>query len=591
MQFTRSPQAIARTPCEYRFHAFDGTEIFYRHWQGASASTPNKAILLFHRGHEHGGRMVHVVPELNLLDYDFFAWDARGLGRSSGPRGDAPHFGSLIKDVDAFVRHVSNQHGVAIDNMLVIAQSFAAVVVAAWVHDFAPPLRGMVLASPAFKIKLYVPLARPLLGMMQRLRGKFFVNSYVKARYLTHDAQRIASYEADPLITRPIAAHILLDLYSTAERITTDAGAIQVPTQLLISGADWVVSQPAQQAFFNRLGSRVKQCHVLPGFYHDTLGERDRSLAFDRIRPFIQDMFRVRRQRPDLLDADKAGFTKDEFDRISAPPRSIAATLYWKMSRFWIRVGATLSTGMRISAATGFDSGSTLDYVYRNVAGGVTPLGKMVDRIYLDSIGWRGIRYRKTHLESLINNAADLLEADRVPVNVVDIAAGHGRYILDAFGERGERVDHILLRDYSQRNVDAGRKLIASRRMTRYAEFVQADAFDRASLAAITPAPTLAVVSGLYELFPSNDLIRNSLAGLADAMPSGSYLVYTCQPWHPQLELIARSLTSHRQGDAWVMRRRTQAEMDQLCDHAGFDKIDQLADEWGIFTVSLARKR
>jgi hypothetical protein len=36
------------------------------------------------------------------------------------------------------------------------------------------------------------------------------------------------------------------------------------------------------------------------------------------------------------------------------------------------------------------------------------------------------------------------------------------------------------------------------------------------------------------------------------------------------------------------MRRRTQAEMDQLTAHAGFRKIAQRIDEWGIFTVSLA---
>ena len=36
------------------------------------------------------------------------------------------------------------------------------------------------------------------------------------------------------------------------------------------------------------------------------------------------------------------------------------------------------------------------------------------------------------------------------------------------------------------------------------------------------------------------------------------------------------------------MRRRTQGEMDQLVERAGFRKVDQRIDEWGIFTVSLA---
>ena len=95
-------------------------------------------------------------------------------------------------------------------------------------------------------------------------------------------------------------------------------------------------------------------------------------------------------------------------------------------------------------------------------------------------------------------------------------------------------------------------------------------------------------MSGLYELFGDNEMVARSLAGIADAVPPGGFLIYTCQPWHPQLELIARALTSHRGGAAWVMRRRTQNEMDQLTARAGFRKIAQRIDEWGIFTVSLA---
>ena len=98
-------------------------------------------------------------------------------------------------------------------------------------------------------------------------------------------------------------------------------------------------------------------------------------------------------------------------------------------------------------------------------------------------------------------------------------------------------------------------------------------------------------MSGLYELFPENHLLRDSLAGLAQAIESGGYLVYTCQPWHPQVEMIARVLPSHQGGKAWVMRCRSQGEMDALVDEAGFEKLDQLIDNWGIFSVSVARRR
>jgi hypothetical protein len=70
-------------------------------------------------------------------------------------------------------------------------------------------------------------------------------------------------------------------------------------------------------------------------------------------------------------------------------------------------------------------------------------------------------------------------------------------------------------------------------------------------------------------------------------MTGGGFLIYTGQPWHPQLEMIARVLTN-RDGKPWIMRRRTQEEMDDLVRAAGFRKLDMEIDRWGIFTVSLA---
>ena len=143
-----------------------------------------------------------------------------------------------------------------------------------------------------------------------------------------------------------------------------------------------------------------------------------------------------------------------------------------------------------------------------------------------------------------------------------DIAAGHGRYILESLEGMEHKPDSILLRDYSDINVRDGSALIEQKSLGEIARFVKGDAFDKADLAALDPKPTLAVVSGLYELFGSNQMVGDSLAGLAAAVEEGGYLIYTGQPWHPQLELIARALTSHREGQPWVMRRRSQAEQE-----------------------------
>ena len=578
-----------RSVQEKNFHTHDNVELFYRYWP---ATTPAKgAIVLFHRGHEHSARMAHLVDELNLPEYAFFAWDARGHGRSPGQRGFSPSLGTSVRDVQTFIDDITDVYGIAVENIAVVAQSVGAVLISTWAHDYAPKIRCMVLASPAFKVKLYVPFARPSLKFLQCLRGNFFVNSYVKAKFLTHDLQRIASYNSDALISRPISVNILLALYETAERIVADAQAIQVPTQLLMSGADWVVHHQPQHDFFNRLGAPVKERHVLSGFYHDTLGEQNRHLAVAKAREFIERLFALPPQRESLFEAHQSGFTRQEADILASPlPALSPRGLYWALTRFWMKVGGYLSDGIRLGHQTGFDSGSTLDYVYRNKASGFTPLGKLVDWVYINSIGWRGIRQRKIHVEELLRKAMSLVASSGAPVHVVDIAAGHGRYVLEALVAAETKPQSILLRDYSDINVRDGAALIRAKGLTDLARFEKGDAFDRDSLMALSPRPTVGIVSGLYELFPDNVMVRRSLDGLSAAIPPGGYLVYTGQPWHPQLELIARALTSHRQGTAWVMRRRTQAEMDQLVAAAGFRKLEQRIDEWGIFSVSLAQR-
>ena len=573
---------------ERQFTAHDGSSIFFRHWPTRSGVSKG-AVVMFHRGHEHGGRMAHLVEESGLAEFDFYAWDARGHGRSEGAPGSAPDFATLIRDADAFVRHICDEDKVAIEDIAILAQSVGSVIASAWVHDYAPRIRAMVLASPAFDIDLIVPGARPALTLWQKIRGNFMVNSYVKPEMLTHDAERIASYKTDPLITRPISSTLLLDVYKVAERVVSDAKAITCPVQLFISGADKVVRAKAQHGFFVNLGSATKERHVLEGFFHDTLGEKDRAIPLTEINRFITDCFARPVEQASLLDAHRMGYTRDEAEALASPATG-SLGLYWAATRASMRLGGKLSEGVALGHETGFDSGSTLDYVYRNEPRGTSPIGRLIDKNYLNSIGWRGIRQRKLNTEELIGTALSRLKAEGQPSRIVDIAAGHGRYVLEALTAREDKPDSILLRDYSDINVEAGRALIAEKDLADIARFEQGDAFDGEDLAALDPQPTLAIVSGLYELFPDNEMVGRSLKGLGHAIPEGGYLVYTGQPWHPQLELIARALTSHRGGEAWVMRRRVQAEMDQLVVEAGFQKIDQRIDKWGIFTVSLAQR-
>ena len=136
---------------------------------------------------------------------------------------------SLSEISDGFVQLVIGQTGIAIEDTLIVASSIGAVLAAAWVHDYAPNIRGMILGTPALSIRLYMPFAIPSLKVARALGLMSRVSSYVKAQVLTHDKDAQQAYNADPLISNSISTDLLIDTHATGQRLLDDASAITVP--------------------------------------------------------------------------------------------------------------------------------------------------------------------------------------------------------------------------------------------------------------------------------------------------------------------------------------------------------------------------
>ena len=572
---------------ENKMVTWDGTELFYRSWPAKKQS--DKAIILFHRGHEHSGRMQEIVEVLDMEDFHFFAWDARGNGKSDGVRDYADDFGCYTRDADVFVRYVSENYDIPIENMAVLGHSVGAALVAAWVHDYAPRIRAMVLGTPAFRIRLYIPLAIPSLRLAWKLGMMKFVPSYVKPKVLTHDKQEIEKYDQDNMITHRIATNILLDLHDTSTRVVKDAKAIHVPALIMGVGRDWVVKTNVIKQFFKDLGSEIKEWAFYPDFFHAIFHEKDRKKPIERARKFIERCFEEPVDRTFMKDAHKKGFTKEEYNLLKEPLSSYSLkNIIYKTMKFTMNTFGRMSRGIRLGWKSGFNSGRTLDYVYKNRARGIFPFGPLIDRTYLNGVGWEGIRVRKIHMERFLNKAINSIYKEKGEINILDIATGAGRYVLDTVKEHKSYPISAELRDFEEKNLEEGRMLAKEMGLTNI-KFVQGDAFDKELLCNLSKRPNIVIVSGLYELFGDNDMIMRSLLGVAKSITTGGILLYTNQPWHPQLELIARVLVD-RDGKPWVMRRRTQEEMDELVRLAGFEKLEMEIDRWGIFTVSMARR-
>lgn len=570
------------------FKTFDGVELTYRSWKPAiEASGEKKALIVIHRGHEHSGRLIDLIDGIKMDDCWAFGYDSRGHGESGGPRGYAPTFSHIVKDLDTFVKYICETYAIKVENIFVVANSVGAVVCSTWVHDYAPKIRGMALAAPAFEIKLYVPLALEGCRLLNAIKHPAFISSYVKSKFLTHDPEQQKKYETDPLITPDIAVNILVELSDTGSRVVSDAGAIHTPTIVLSAGTDWVVKNGPQKKFFDGLSSKKKQFVDLPGFFHGVLYEKDRSIPFGHIEKFAKECFSMQREEVSLIQADKAGYTFNEYKKIEQGDIGIINRMIYAFQVMSMKTLGRLAEGIRIGYAYGFDSGISLDHVYKNKAKGNLIIGKIVDYFYINAIGWRGIRQRRVHMNESLTNCIESLLKEGKPVRIMDIGSGPGRYLLDVAKKYESKDVKVLLRDYSEANINESKEIAKELKCTN-ASFMVSDAFDLETYKNLEFKPNIVIVSGLFELFPSNELASRAIKGATSSMTNDGYVVYTGQPWHPQLEMIAHTLPN-REGDKWIMRRRTQMELDQLFAQGGTTKVDMKIDRWGIFTVATAK--
>ncbi|AZI42735.1 methyltransferase domain-containing protein [Deinococcus psychrotolerans] len=260
-----------------------------------------------------------------------------------------------------------------------------------------------------------------------------------------------------------------------------------------------------------------------------------------------------------------------------------------------MKLASPLSKGLSIGFEHGFDSGVMLEHVYQNIPTGTGPLGKLIDKVYLNSPGWTGIRARGELVKDALRAALyQHAPAQGGTLRLLDVACGGGRYDLEVLREfQDKRPDvkiEATLRDYAQVNVDSAQAL-GQKLGVRGVTYQRADAFSDADLAQATESGLIdiAIVSGLHEILANDDLIHQHFKQLSGVLKPNGTLIYTLQPTHPQVEFIARTLPSNT-GDLWVMRLRSAELIESWASEGGFKSGARWMEPQGIFGVVLANK-
>ena len=275
-------------PRQSILHARDGTDLFVLDWPVPPGQPVYGGVVLMHGLGEHCGRYAHVAQFFNQLGWSVRAYDHRGHGRSSGPRGDVPADDTLLADAELMIADFSSLHAAVWRTPpLLFGHSMGGLFAARFACSDRLPLRGLILSSPLLALRL-TPMQALLAAVMRRLAPGVAVSNGLKAEYLSHDLALVDAYRVDPFGQGKISARLLSAIRAAIDQVQRDAPTLQLPILMVVAGDDRLVDASGSEQFHARLDPARAVIHRYPQMYHEIFNEIDKAQVFDDVRAWLQ---------------------------------------------------------------------------------------------------------------------------------------------------------------------------------------------------------------------------------------------------------------------------------------------------------------
>lgn len=271
---------------EHSLSAADGTPLFVADWPIDPAPAAREGIVLMHGLGEHCGRYAHVARFFNDCGYSVRTYDHRGHGRSGGARGDVPDAETLLQDANIVVGDFARNLAAP---PLLLGHSMGGTFAAYYATRALSPLGGLILSSPALRIRL-TGAQKLLLQVLGAVAPGFGIPNGLKSRYLSHRQEVVEAYDGDPLVHPKISARLLRAMLEAIVFAQGHASALRVKTLLVVAGEDRLVDASGSEAFFSKLGPGVGAMHAYPGYYHELFNEVEAGRVFDDISAWLGEL-------------------------------------------------------------------------------------------------------------------------------------------------------------------------------------------------------------------------------------------------------------------------------------------------------------
>lgn len=253
--------------------AWDGLDLFWQTW-APEGEAVRGVIALMHGMGEHSARYHHVATLATRAGYAVGAIDARGHGRSAGPRGHVGRFEEFPRDLDRWVGDLEERWPSL--PLYVLGHSNGGLI--SLHHALMAPGRANAYAvsSPFLGFEVKVPPLKALAApALSRLWPTFGIPTELDPAVLCHDEAVVAQYAADPMVGQVASPRWYTETRGAQAELLKRASQIRVPFLFLVAGSDALAEVAATERVYAALGSRERELEIFPSLKHEILNEAE----------------------------------------------------------------------------------------------------------------------------------------------------------------------------------------------------------------------------------------------------------------------------------------------------------------------------
>lgn len=277
------PQLVALQ--SHQISAADGTMLFVTDYLLPAAHARGSVVIMHGLG-EHSGRYRHIAGFFNQCGLSVRCYDHRGHGRSQGKRGDVINGDPLLQDAEIIIEDFSTRFS---EPPFLFGHSMGGLYAARFALAGRSPLRGLILSSPALAVTMS-PFQRRLLKILHVLAPSLGLPNGLSPKFLSHDTRVVATYKADPLVHSRISARLLQSMLTSMEYCQEHAGAMRIPTLMLVAGDDHLVDVEGSKRFFDKLPPGLAQMYVYEDMYHEIFNEIDARRVLTDLKTWLEQL-------------------------------------------------------------------------------------------------------------------------------------------------------------------------------------------------------------------------------------------------------------------------------------------------------------